>query len=169
MDKYQERYTKHQERKKNVLVEIMKQRHSDRMFGDTPLPRKLVESLLKVTDYCPSSCNRKGVYPLAVYDRDSLALLGGLLVGGVGWIHRAPAVVLLFADPLAYKAPGEVEYMPYLDAGVMVQQLYLVATAMGLSCCYVNPNIRVANKDFFAQRFGSHIFCGAFAIGYPYE
>jgi Nitroreductase family. len=69
-------------------------------------------------------------------------------------------VLLLHADPDAYKAPGELAYMPYLDAGVMVGAMYLAATAHGLRCCYINPNIREHNRPHFETVFGPGIYCG---------
>lgn len=168
MDAYQERYTAHQARKRQVLIEIMRERHSNRMYLDKPIPADVLDDLAEIVKLAPSSCDRHGVQiSRVVTDRDSLALLGGLLVGGVGWIHRAPAVLLLHGDPKAYKAPGESTYMPYLDAGVIVQHLLLAATAHGLASAYINPNIRSFNQHYFDHVFGSGIYCGAVALGYP--
>jgi len=141
-DKYQERYVKHQERKKKVLIDIMKERHSNRMFGDQEVEAEKLDELVKLAELCPSSCDRQGVRVKVITDRDQKALLGGVLVGGVGWIHRAPAILLLIGDPVAYKAGDEIKFMPYLDGGVIVQQLGLAATAMGLHSAFANPNIR---------------------------
>jgi nitroreductase len=168
-DRYQKRYLAHQKRKKDVLVEIMKERHSNRRFSDKEVPEELIEELLEMKNLAPSSCDRKAILPIVVKERDAKALLGGVLVGGVGWIHRAPVIILLFADLVAYKAGDEYTYMPYLDAGCAIQQLYLTATAQGLHCAYSNPNIREENKDFFNKRYGGErlLFCGAFAVGFP--
>lgn len=147
----------------------MKQRHSDRMFSDRPVEEEKVEELCDLSLLCPSSCDRKAVSTIVVTERDQKALLGGLLVGGVGWVHRAPVVILLMADPVAYKAGDEVNFMPFLDAGTIVQQLSLAATSMGLSGCFINPNIREHNKEHFHKVFGNGLFCGAYALGYPYQ
>lgn len=168
-DRYQTRYTAHQLRKKQVLIDIMKERHSNRMFSDQEIPKEVIGELLEMKMLAPSSCDRQAVNCLVITNRDDKAILGGLLVGGVGWIHRAPAIILLLADPIAYKAGDEINYMPYLDAGCVIQQLYLTATAQGLHCAYSNPNIRESNKEHFNKLFGEGIFCGAFAIGYPPE
>lgn len=169
MDRYQKRYVAHQQRKKEVLIQIMKERHSNRMFNDKELTQDIINELLSTKELAPSSCDRQAINLTLVTDRDAKALLGGLLVGGVGWIHRAPAIILLFADPVAYKAGDEIKYMPYLDAGCVIQQLYLTATAMDLHCAYSNPNIREHNKEHFYKSFGEGIFCGAFAVGYPQD
>lgn len=166
-DQYQERYLAHQQRKKEVLIQIMKDRHSNRMFADERVEKEYIDALLDAKELTPSSCDRQAVQIKVIEERDEKALLGGLLVGGVGWIHRAPTILLLIADPIAYKAGDEITYMPYLDAGCVVQQLYLTATALGLHCAYANPNIRDINKQHFINTFGEGIFCGAFAVGHP--
>jgi|SRR5690554_2819018 len=167
-DPYQERYLAHQARKKRTLIEVMRARHSDRMFADRPVEPQTRAALLEVVDLAPSSCDRRGVSVRVVDTRDELALLGGLLVGGVGWVHRAPLVLLLFGSPLAYKAGNEIEYMPYLDSGVIVQQLLLRATDLGLAAAYINPNIRARDRDHFRAVFGDGVYTGAVAAGYSH-
>lgn len=166
-DVFQQRYLAHQARKAQVLAGLLAERHSERMFDERPVQPELVSDLLQVVDRAPSSCDRHGVTVTAVTDRDGRALLGGLLVGGVGWVHRAPVVLLLHGEPEAYKARGEAAFMPFLDAGVIVGHLYLAAVAVGLRCCFVNPNIRERDKTHFAAVFGPGIFCGALAVGWP--
>lgn len=166
-DKYQKRYLAHQQDKKAELIEIMKERHSRRRFSDEPVPQEVIDELIKVVDLAPSSCDRKAVTVKVITDRDQKALLGGILVGGVGWIHRAPAILLITADPAAYKAGNEIEWMPYLDGGVVAQQLALMATALGIHGCFANPNIRDFNKDHYHKVFGPEILTMAFAVGYP--
>lgn len=168
-DIYQERYLAHQARKRDVLAALVYERHSMRRFADGPVDPDDLVALLDVVRLAPSSCDRKGLRALVIDDRDTLALLGGLLVGGVGWIHRAPAVFLLLADRAAYKAGDEIKYMPFLDAGVAAGQLALAAEALGLKACFVNPNVREAHRPLFRVRFGDdEILCGAFAVGRPH-
>lgn len=166
-DEAQARYLAHQARKKKTLVEIMRQRHSDRMYDARPIDDHLRETIREAIGLCPSSCDRRGVRAVEVDSRDELALLSGILVGGVGWIHRAPWVLLLFAREETYRAPGEVDYMPFLDAGAVIQQVMLAATDLGLAAAYANPNIRHFNRPHFHKIFGEGIFCGAIAIGHP--
>lgn len=167
-DPYQDRYLAHQRRKRDVLAALVYERHSERRFADSAVAPDALAALLDVVRLAPSSCDRKGVRALVIDDRDTLALLGGLLVGGVGWIHRAPAVLLLLADRQAYKAGREIEYMPFLDGGVVAGQLALAAEALGLKACFVNPNVRELHQPLYRARFGDdEILCGAFAVGHP--
>jgi len=175
-DQYQERYLAHQKfGKKQELVALMIERHSNRRFDTKEIPPILIAEILDMTKHCPSSCDRHGVRGIVYDSRNDKDLMDGLLVGGTGWIYRAPVVVQLWADPLAYKADGgrELHYNAYIDAGAMVQQMSLMATALGLHCAFVNPNIRDENKEFFQKRFAPRLwkdaqFCGAFVMGYPH-
>src|SRR5690606_34653029 len=124
-DDYQQRYLDHQARKADVLRGLLDERHSERVFADRPVGEEALALVLEAAEHAPSSCARRGVSVRVVADRDSKALLGGLLVGGVGWMHRAPTVLLLMADPVAYKAGDEIAWMPFLDAGVMAGQMGL--------------------------------------------
>lgn len=167
-DKFQQRYLVHQKRKKKILMEIVKERHSTRIFADKEVNPEVLCKIKDSLKFCPSSCDRKAIHIDFVCARDLKNLLGGLLVGGVGWVHRAPYIGLIFAHKEAYKAGDEIAYMPYLDAGVVVQQLYLTVTDLGLKGCFVNPNIRDYNKAHFNFVFNGEqkVFCGAFAFGY---
>jgi len=153
---YQQRYLEHQK---------IEERHSERKFGQGELTDDELAVFLKTWANSPSSCNRKAVEVVDVYEREKKELLSGILVGGVGWIQYAPVIFLLFADKEAYRAEGEINYMPYLDAGVLAGQFYYVMTALGLAGCFVNPNIREMNKEHFKKIFGDKIFCGAFVVG----
>nr|MDT0660854.1 nitroreductase family protein [Micromonospora sp. DSM 115978] len=166
-DAYQQRYLAHQARKREVLAALLAERHSERVYAERDVTADDLEPVLAVAEHAPSSCDRRGVGTVVVRNRDDRALLGGILVGGVGWIHRAPVVVLLLADPAAYKAMGEIGWMPYLDAGVLVGQMSLAATAAGMASCFVNPNVRERDRAHFCTVFGPGLFCGALAVGWP--
>ena len=184
MDKYQERYLAHQKRKaksltndygtteyptyteddREVLKKIMTNRSSQRVFISEKID---LDPILEAIEQSPSSCDRKGAYVKIVESRHDKEILSGLLVGGVGWCYRADKILLIVGDKKAYKSPAEKDYMHYLDAGVIIQSVYLAAEANNIGCCFINPNIREENKDFFQERFleEGEIFCGALALG----
>lgn len=164
MDKYQTRYLQHQKRKKKSLIKLMKKRHSERIFSDKKVPDRLVKKIINLSKLAPSSCDRKAVEIKIIDSRDDKQLLGGLLVGGVGWIHRADKILLLLASKEAYKE--NLDYMPYLDAGVMINQIYLICSELNLKCCYVNPNVRENHLRYFQDFIDNKLFCGAIGVGY---
>ena len=184
-DKFQERYETHQERKKEILTStygsedfkvyskkeqevfktILENRRSQRAFSREEID---LDTIMWAIEKAPSSCDRKGVEAIPITERDDKDLLSGLLVGGVGWANRGNTILLLKADMDCYKSPAERDFMPYLDAGVIIQTVYLTCEVMNMGCCFVNPNIRENNKEFFAERFGfkeNELFCGALIVG----
>lgn len=185
-DLYQTRYEAHQLKKKDQLAyskgesyeslptellesfeSIIKARRTQRVFNSSTIESSLVERMMHHVSLCPSSCNRQAISIKVIGDRHKKELLSGLLVGGVGWCHRANVILLIFADQQAYKAPGEINFMPYLDAGVIIHQLYLSGAALNIGTGYVNPNIREENKKYFNENFNQneYIYCGAMALG----
>jgi hypothetical protein len=173
--KYQKRYLAHQAKKKEILIQILEERNSTRMFSDKSVNSVEVSNIVeKCLKESPSSCDRKPQYVSFIDNRDDKALLGGLLVGGVGWVHRAPLVLLVFMDAEAYKGIGEINYMPYLDAGFFCCNILNLLEASGFKACFINPNIREENKHFFIGKYAINntfsiekaVFCGAIAVGY---
>lgn len=137
------------------------------MFNREEITETELNKILELAEYRPSSCDRRGIELKVVANRDEKDLLSGLLVGGVGWVHRADKILVFKAWQDAYKSPAEKEFMAYIDAGVLAQTLYLIAEAMNIGACYINPNIREENKQFFNERFigQGYQFCGAIALG----
>lgn len=179
MDEFQARYLAHQTHKggkRDELITLMKERHSNRRYDDKQLEDKDLNAVLDAMRHVPSSCDRFGVRVKVIQDRDAKTLLNGLLVGGVGWVYRAPTILMLWANPEAYKGGNEgdeVEYNSYLDAGVMAYGAMLAATSLGLHTAFVNPQVRPENREFFTERFKPNgwdkaIFCGAVVLGYPH-
>lgn len=182
MDIYQERYLAHRERKaeslagkgavENRVTEdsvfgAIRARVSQRVFNDKPvIPEGMVE-IYESIRLAPSSCNRQAILIKTIVLDTDKHRLDNLLVGGKDWLASAGIILLLFADMAAYKSSAEVEFMPYLDAGVVIESVYLVATATNIGVCYVNPNIQGENKAKFDRRFNPRglLFCGALALG----
>ena len=165
MDQYQKRYLAHQKRKKEQLIKAMRERYSCRIFSDKALTQKELDRILDHIDNAPSSCDRRAVELKPVRFRTNKELIGGILVGGVGWIHRADTIFLLVANKSAYKEG--LDYMPYLDAGFLANYVWLACTMEGIGCCFVNPNVREENQDILGRYLlPNELFCGALAIGY---
>lgn len=180
MDVFQERYLNHQERKtksleekngvdkidysvleKTTLKEIMINRRSQRIFNDEKIIPEDFRDILLSVKVAPSSCNRQAIYLKEIEPMDAEVYL----VGGKKWIDKAYRVFLLFGSKEAYKSINEIGFMPFLDAGFVGQNIYLMCEALGIGCCYVNPNIREENKQSFIDKYGDDYFCGAVALG----
>jgi len=182
MDQFQERYLEHKERKTNTLdnqegvlyqpntkeeletfKKILLNRRSQRIFNKEEITKEEIELLEQAIIHSPSSCNRQAIYIKYV----DPYIAEQYLVGGKRWSDKANKVMLVFASRLAYKNPAELPFMPYLDAGFVGQSVYLMAEALNIGCCFVNPNIREENKDLFNQIHNKEddYFCGAIILG----
>jgi nitroreductase len=168
MDKYQERYLEHienklkrEQKKTNYKVETIKavydvieNRKSVRRFKKAELGDSIYTVMQQALETAPSSCNRKGIYLKEV----SPEYAEEVLVGGKGWISGADKVFFLFGAKECYKNPKEVGFMPYLDAGFVGQNIYLLCEIYGIGCCFVNPNLKMPIND-------TDYFVGAVALG----
>lgn len=174
-DPFQERYLRHQEIKQSKIsagqdnlpfhkysqeeqegfFHILNDRRS-RRFYSSPISRDIMAKILEAASLAPSSCNRKAVEIISA-DKplDSL-------VGGRGWLNKAPQALLFYANMSAYKLPAEVSFMPYLDTGFIAENIYLACEALGVSCCFINPN-RTDNT----LNIEGKLFTGAMSIGMP--
>jgi len=182
-DIYQKRYLEHQEAKKNriatepkkeytdaeimTVFKVMSERRSQRIFNGDAIDADRLGAIIKAASLAPSSCNRQAVSIKTVRSEPMKNDLGRLLVGGKGWVDGADTVLLLFANMAAYKSPAEVDFMPFLDAGFVAENIYLICEALSIGACFVNPNIREADKGEFNALFipDGHRFCGAMALG----
>jgi len=170
-DDYQRRYEEHRKRKAEAikqrprrLTERNPQRRSIRVFEDRDLPKESLDGIVESARYAPQSCNRQAMTLKVVRGTQ----VHNLLAGGEGWLGNARLVILVFADLAAYKSPIEVDFMPWLDAGVMLTTIAYAAHTAGLGACIVNPSIRLENVEGFAEKFNpeGRLFCGAVALGY---
>lgn len=179
-DPYQKRYIKHQEAKKKQLLNhygvkksdikienifsLLELRRSQRNFINEPVPDQQINYILHAGALAPSSCNRHGVRVKVVRDRNEKELLGGIMVGGVGWMHRADTIFLFLADPFAYKSAREKTFMHYADVGFLAMSMWLACEKYGLGASYINPN--VSHQDVFDLKYAPYICCGALAVGH---
>ncbi len=168
-DKYQTAYLTHREKKKKELqncsiplsnytydeikaiIKVISQRRSRRVFK-SKTDGETIKHLKVMANLAPSSCNRHGIFLRFASKR-----LIGLLVGAKGWADKG-TVLAFYANMTAYKSPYEKEFMPYLDTGFMAQNIYLICEALGLGCCFINPNTYNKYKN-------KYLLTGAIAIG----
>ena len=170
MDRYQKRYLDHQARKRDILINgenIVKNIYSDKeieLFVKILSSRKSVrtyrgkltdneiEYIINIAKLAPSSCNRHGVEIKKASEE-----LKDLLVGGKGQCDKG-TLLAYYADPKCYKSEYEKDFMPYLDTGFMAQNIYLACEALGIGCCFINPNTHNKYKS-------KKLLTGAMALG----
>jgi nitroreductase len=142
------------------ILQVIENRRSQRIFiSKEKIDNVDLQFINKAVVAAPSSCNRQAIHlKLQKPSKDFLEPL----VGGRGWCHKANMILMLYADMTAYKSPNEVEFMPYLDAGFVAQNIYLICEVMDIGCCYINPHTKPKGK--YDKK--NLKFMGAFALGY---
>ena len=147
VDVYQKRYLTHQEYKlgasgsksiytfaeAHAILAALNNRQSCRVFGEDRINPYVLKKIYEAARNAPSSCNRKAIKIITVVDPSEIGMLSNLLVGGANWLSMAEVVLLLFADMIAYKSPSEIDFMPYLDAGFLAENIYIACEALGLA------------------------------------
>ena len=119
IDKYQERYLEHKERKAvNLttkidcrysfsdvlsLLSVMRGRRSQRVYSDASITEEEINYIAEAVDHSPSSCNRQAIYLIPITQE----IANAYLVGAKNWVYNADKVFLVMADKLAYKNPVE--------------------------------------------------------------
>ncbi len=122
-----------------TLTEILKKRRSVRRFDGRPVPREVVEGILKLTLTAPSSKNTRSTRFMVVDNPETLHRIAGMRDFGSAFIAGAPCGVLVM---------GEVSTDLWVDnASISATILQLAAEEAGLGSCWVHVNGRPRLKD----------------------
>ncbi len=113
------------------LQSALESRRSVRRFLDEPVPRTDLEQMVKAASWAPTGCNRQ-MWKFIILDKsDDIHWFGQF--SGMGWVAKAPALVLFVLDP-------ETEYWRE-DGSAAVQNFMLAARALGYGTCWVQGQI----------------------------
>lgn len=166
-DIYQERYLEHIDRKQKYecvgnykhsnkdiisLLDVMQHRRSQRVFNFEDITEKELDLIKFSVINAPSSCNRQAIY----LKEEKPEYIEKHFRGANKWGKNASKCYLVLAHKEAYKNPKELPFMPYLDAGVVVENIYLMCEVLNIGCCFVNPNCNLEFEDYI---------CGAIMLG----
>ena len=109
------------------VQECLRSRRTVRWFKDEPVPDEVVEKILNAARWAPSSRNQQPWRLIVVKDSEMLARIGDI-AGTGAFIGAAPLAVAIVMDDAD---------SPELDAGRALQQMELMAWAVGLGTCFV--------------------------------
>lgn len=119
----------------DALMEVIRNRRSVRFWWSEELKENEFEQLIDAARWAPSSCNRQPWHFLLTTDKNKIKLLSE--VRGQKFVANAPSCILVLINMQAYDKQ-EANYTPYLDAGVAIGNLLLLAHSKGLGACWVN-------------------------------
>lgn len=133
----------------SVLLDILKDRRSIRLWQEDELTEKEFEMLVNAAKWAPSSSHRQPWHFLLTRDKEKIKILAELR--DQKFVGKAPNCILVLINLQAYTGV-EINYTPYLDAAAAIQNLLLMAHVNGLGACWVNfgkkeiPDVKKMNK-----------------------
>ncbi|MCL2818650.1 MAG: nitroreductase family protein [Actinomycetia bacterium] len=120
------------------FFEVVHERRSVRHFSDTPVPRELIEKILKAGIAAPSAGNVQPWRFVVVESAEAKTRLGGAL--DQTWVAAAPVLVVVCVDPRPsrgrYGDRGALLYS-IQDSAAAAQNILLACVASGLASCWV--------------------------------
>lgn len=115
---------------------LMRDRWSPVCFSSRPIEAKHFGSLFEAARWAPSSYNEQP-WAFCIFTRDQpaefQAMLDCLMEANQVWCKNAYALVISVAK-LTYDRNGKPNRHAFHDLGLATQNLFLQATALGLSC-----------------------------------
>lgn len=154
-----------------VVQRVIVERRSIRRFQPDPVETVLIEHLVEVGRYAPSSCNAQSVVFISTNDRQTIDLVFGAALGARDWRSAIPTAIVVAVDRRHYK-PFEQHLVMAQDVAAATQNILLMAHALGLAACWVtliSDMHMLKQREVYRQlQLPPYIFVGgAVAVGYP--
>lgn len=133
-------------KRNNLFDNILKQRRSIRKWKNIKIKKEEFEQLVDAARWAPSSCNRQPWHFLLTQDKNKIEFFSE--IRNQAFIKNAPSCILILINIEAYNEITKY-YFSYLDAGVAIQNMLLMAENMNLGACFVNL---APTNDFESQK-----------------
>jgi nitroreductase len=121
------------------LLELIKERRSVRLFNEQKIPRENLLSIIEAGIWAPTGCNNQELRFLILDTKEEVAeIMEFKPFKGVS------AVVLIFCDmslPMSqkmYVKYNSEKHLPYVDAGLAMENIVLHAKSKGIDSCIFN-------------------------------
>jgi nitroreductase len=123
-----------------TLTEILKKRRSVRRFDGRPVPREVVEGILKLALTAPSSKNTRSTRFMVVEAPETLERISQMRDFGSAFLAEVPCAVIVCGEDTATDL--------WLDnAAISATILQLAAEEAALGSCWVHVNGRPQKRE----------------------
>ncbi len=123
-----------------TLTDILKKRRSVRRFEARPVPRDIVEGLLKLALGAPSSKNTRSTRFMVVESPETLERISRMRDFGSAFLAQAPCAVIVAGDTTVTDLWVD-------NAAISATILQLAAEEAGLGSCWVHINGRPQRRE----------------------
>lgn len=154
----------------NELIKIIKSRRSIRFFQNKKIDKEILDEIFNVINWAPNSCNRQAIklFVKTNSNKDILDLMK--LNNGATCMNIPPVFASICFDTKGLILPLEKD-VAYLDTGLGLQNLILLAHAKGLATCVLNwTHSSKSQEDQLKNKLGiddDHLIIANIVIGYP--
>jgi len=150
------------------LLEVIRERRSIRKFKNKTIDEEAIRQLIEASIWAPSSCNRQPLHFITVSTQEGKEVLSNS-VGGQRNILNVPTVIIVCVNRLKYPKILKDNIAPFLDAGVAIQNLLLMAHSLELGACVVAGKVKEKLiRDYFDIPEHYRVI-GLILIGFPDE
>lgn len=159
-----------------AVFNVIKTRRSIRRWKNKSIPKELVRKVIEAGQWAPSACNRQSCRYIVLEEKSHKQLIVNLREH---WLKDAPILIFVGVDKRNYLLE-EINYVPYMDASVAIQNMLLLAHAIGLGavlCKTAEWDINVARSEKYTNDLSAmysglnippyFIPVAIIALGYP--
>lgn len=128
-----------------AIEDAIYKRRSVRLFRDEDVPDELVKKIIHAGTWAPTACDVQGVRYIVLKDPDRRNLIGQK------YLAAASVIILVGVDSKGYSLPGLGKDNDRLDTGAAVQNMLIMAHALGLATCWGTQNFAARVPDVYRE------------------
>jgi nitroreductase len=152
------------------FMKLIEERHSTRVYAQTPVEQEKLDAILHAANRAPSAGDLQA-YSIAVVRRRDVCEALARASGGQDWLALAPLILVFVAEPgrsaVKYGRRGENLYAVQ-DATIACAYAQLAAHDVGLSACWIGA-FRTSDVQALVGLREGQVPVALLAIGYAAE
>ena len=117
------------------LLNLVKSRHSTRQFTGENIPDSIIEKIIEIASYAPSSWGGHPVEFITIRDKETLRKLGDCKAMGDGPLRHSDVAIVPIIDATKLELWKE-------DASVASTYILLAAEYFGIGACWIHMDGR---------------------------
>ena len=136
----------------HTFMDILTTRRSVRKYKNESIPKEKIEKILQAGLISPSGRNRRPWELIVVEDKEVLKKLSVARDHGASMLEGARAAIIVFANPELTDVWTE-------DCCIVMSNMHLMATALGIGSCWIQGRLRVSSdgrttEDYIKELLG---------------
>lgn len=152
------------------LTQIIKSRRSIRFFQNRKVDKKILSEIFEVVNWAPNSCNRQAIKLFVKINSSKEIAELMKLNNGATCMNIPPVFISVCFDTKGLILPLEKD-VAFLDTGLGLQNLILLAHAKGLASCVLNWTHSSKKQEINLKKKlnidDDHLVIANLVMGYP--